>query len=99
MINSTTDFIEAIKTEVSEEVFYRIYEKIEPMIVQRLRNNSFDLKQAAEYIGSSESMVRTYCRQRKIKFYKIGNQYRIRQIVLDEWMSKQEEASLLEGRC
>ncbi len=89
-MSATSEFIEVLKTEVSEDVFERIWEKAQPLIEKRLYNNSFNLKAAAKYIGSSEEHIRGLCRKRKIHFYKIGNEYRLRQTVLDEWMINQE---------
>lgn len=96
-MSATSKFIEILKTEVSEEVLERVLNKLEPLINKRLYNNSFNLKEAAKYVGSSESHMRTLCRQKKIKHYMIGNEYRIRQYVLDKWMEQQESDNCLES--
>lgn len=87
---TTSDLVEAIKSEVSEDVFARIWDKAEPLILKRLHNNSFNLRGAAKYVGASEEHMRSLCRKRLIRFYKVGNEYRLRQTVLDEWMQSQE---------
>jgi excisionase family DNA binding protein len=89
-VSTTAEFIEVLKSEVSEDVFTRIWSKAEPLIEKRLYNNSFNLKGAAKYVGASEDFMRSLCRQKKIRFYKVGNEYRLRQSILDEWMIVQE---------
>jgi excisionase family DNA binding protein len=90
---STLDFIETLKTEVSEDVFVRLMEQLEPLIQQKLRHNAFGTQEAAAYIGCSDRMLQLMCKRREIKFYKIGTDYRFRQSVLDEWIAEQERAS------
>lgn len=94
-MSSTAEFIEVLKSEVSEDVFDRIMDKVQPLINKRLYNNSFNLKAAAKYIGCSEYHIRTLCRQKKIRHYMIGVEFRIRQHVLDEWMEQQERNNCL----
>ncbi|MGO4548058.1 excisionase family DNA-binding protein [Paenibacillus sp. 2TAB23] len=95
-MSSTAEFIEVIKSEVSEDVFTRIWSKAEPLIEKRLFNNSFNLKGAAKYVGASEDFMRILCRKKRIRFYKVGNEYRLRQSVLDDWMHAQEQDNYCE---
>lgn len=88
---STLDFIEVLKAEVSEDVFSRLMEKLEPLIQQRIHNNSFGTKEAAAYIGCSPRQLQEMCKKGIIKHYRIGVDYKFRQVLLDEWIRKQEE--------
>lgn len=90
---STYEFIEALKVEVSEDVFVRLMDKLEPLIDQKLRNNAFSSEQAAAYLNCSPRKLQEMCRRKEIRFFKIGVDYRFRQSVLDEWIAEQERAS------
>ncbi|MEK4512893.1 helix-turn-helix domain-containing protein [Paenibacillus sp. FSL K6-2524] len=90
---STTDFIAALKSEVAEDVFAQVWEKAEPLIKLHLTNNSFGIEEAAAYIGCSGRMLRELAKKGSIRYYKIGNEYRFRQRVLDEWMERQESSN------
>lgn len=90
---STLDFIEALKTEVSEDVFGRLLQKLEPLIQQKLKHNAFSTPEAALYIGCSERTLQLMCKRGEIRFYKIGTDYRFRQSILDEWIIERERAS------
>lgn len=90
---STSDFIETLKSEVSEDVFSRLWDRLEPLVKQKLNHNAFSTREAAIYIGCSERKLMRMCKTGEIKFYKIGVDYRFRQTVLDEWMAEQEKAS------
>lgn len=90
---STLDFIETLKAEVSEDVFVRLMDKLEPIIQQKLQHNAFSTQEAAAYLKCSDRMLQQMCRERKIRFYKVGIDYRFRQTVLDEWIAEQERAS------
>ncbi|WP_025690914.1 helix-turn-helix domain-containing protein [Paenibacillus zanthoxyli] len=90
---STLDFIETLKSEVSEDVFVRLMDKLEPLIQQKLHHNAFSTQDAAAYLGCSDRMLQLMCKRGEIKFYKIGTDYRFRQKVLDEWIAEQEKAS------
>lgn len=92
---STLDFIEVLKAEVSEDVFSRLMEKLEPLIQQRIHNNSFSTKEAAAYIGCSTRQLQEMCKKGIIKHYRIGVDYKFRQIVLDEWVKRQEERNYI----
>ncbi|MGF6358041.1 excisionase family DNA binding protein [Paenibacillus sp. 4624] len=90
---STSDFIESLKAEVSEDVFQRLMDKFEPLIVQRLKHNSFTTQEAASYLNCSDRMLQLMCKRGEIKFYKIGTDYRFRQTALDEWITTQEQCT------
>lgn len=88
---STLDFIDTLKAEVSEDVFQRLLDKLEPLIIQRLNHNSFNTQEAAAYLKCSDRMLQIMCKRGEIKFYKIGTDYRFRQTALDEWITAQEQ--------
>lgn len=88
---STADFIEALKAEVSEDVFQRLMERFEPEIKQKLFHNVFGIKEAAAYLGCGVRTLQMMCKRKEIKFYRIGTEYRFRQSTLDEWMKEQEQ--------
>lgn len=52
------------------------------------------LTEAAAFIGCSEKTIRVMIRAGKVPYYKIGAQYRLRRAVLDDWMTRQEQAAV-----
>jgi excisionase family DNA binding protein len=45
-------------------------------------------KQAAELLKTTENTVRGYCRQDKIKYEKIGSQYRIKRSEITKYLTR-----------
>jgi excisionase family DNA binding protein len=45
-------------------------------------------RQAAELLKTSESTVRGYCREDKIKYEKIGSQYRIKRSEITKYLNR-----------
>ncbi|WML46444.1 helix-turn-helix domain-containing protein [Neobacillus sp. PS3-40] len=54
------------------------------------------IKEAAPYIGSSEYKLREMARQKEIAHYRVGNRIMFRKVMLDEWISKQEQENVRE---
>lgn len=52
------------------------------------------IKQAADYLGLSDYMIRKLCRAKQLPHIKAGGVYLFRTHSLDEWMNKQEQKSL-----
>ena len=61
------------------------------------RNRTFTIMtvhEVAEYLRMSEAKVYRLAKQRCIPVVRIGNSWRFRKDLLDEWLSKCTEASL-----
>jgi excisionase family DNA binding protein len=56
--------------------------------------DKMSLKEAAPYIGSSEYKLREMVSKKQIPHYRVGNRIMFRKVKLDEWIIKQEEASI-----
>lgn len=59
-------------------------------MVQRATLNS---REAAEYLGISYWLLLEMVKREKINPIRCGGRYLFRQSALDDWMTKQEEAS------
>lgn len=88
---NTSDFIEVLRKEISSDIEQRVIEKLTPIIEQRLYGNVFSVKEAAKYLGVSESTLRRMMADGEIKFFSVRGQHFFRQQVIDEWILKQEE--------
>ena len=52
------------------------------------------IKEAAEYLGLSEYLVRKMCKTKQLPHIKAGGIYLFRKSSLDEWMKRQEDSNL-----
>ena len=50
-------------------------------------DSTMDVKQVAEYVGCSTSMVRKLIRIKGIPFYKVGNRFIFKRSIIDWWIS------------
>ena len=48
---------------------------------------TFNIDEAAEYLGCSVTTVRRLCKDKILPYYKIGNRYRFKKSALDEHMN------------
>ena len=57
-----------------------------------------DIRQAAEYLGISSDSLYKYASEGFIPAFKLGNRWRFKKSLIDEWMDRQSSASLAPGR-
>lgn len=94
---TTTDLIQTIREDIATDLEERILDRLVPLIEQRLKNNTLNLKDAAVYLGCCEDTLRTMARGGKIRHYRINSKYCFRQAVLDDWIAEQEAGSVASG--
>jgi excisionase family DNA binding protein len=57
-----------------------------------------DIRQAAGYLGISSDSLYKYASEGFIPAFKLGNRWRFKKSLIDEWMDRQSSASLAPGR-
>lgn len=91
-MKASEKLVEAIKEEIMQEIVQtalpNLLKKYIPQIVQ---NITFDVKEAAEYIGASPDTVRALYREGKIPHYRVRGHVRFRKVALDKWIEEQEQ--------
>lgn len=88
---ASTNFIESFCKEITVYLKQQIMDELEPEIAKSLYSSVFGIQEASSYLGCSGRMLRQLCKKGDIRYYKIGNEYRFRQVVLDEWIEDQEK--------
>jgi len=66
------------------------------MKTENIKSTTLTAKQAAEYIGISYWTLLDLARRGKIKHFRGGNRLLFRCQSLDNWMTEEEEASVLQ---
>jgi len=57
-----------------------------------------DIRQAAGYLGISSDSLYKYASEGFVPAFKLGNRWRFKKSLIDEWMDRQSSASLPPGR-
>lgn len=81
---STTDLIEALRADISNDLFDQLLEKLQPEIERRLYANIFDVMEASRYLKVSASTLRRLVKDGEIPFYRLRGQLFFRQLDLDK---------------
>jgi excisionase family DNA binding protein len=55
-----------------------------------------NIRQASEYLGISPDTLYKYVSEERIPAFKLGNRWRFKKTILDQWMERQSTAG--EGR-
>ncbi len=53
-------------------------------------NDTFNIKELAEYLKCSESLIRKYVRNKSIPYFRVGNRLFFRKETIDLWIQNQE---------
>lgn len=83
-MTSTTDFIEALRVEIKQELRDEILSELKPDIERMLYANIFEIEEAARYMKTSPSTLRRMVKDREIEHFRIRNILHFRQIDLDK---------------
>jgi excisionase family DNA binding protein len=86
---TTTEFIELLRKDISNDLEQKLLDRLVPLIEQKLSGNVFDFKQATEYLNLSESTLRRMVSDKEVPFFKQRGQFFFRQNDLDRWIDEQ----------
>jgi excisionase family DNA binding protein len=87
---TTSDFIEAIRTDIANGLREEILADLQPEIQRQLRANIFDLREAAAYMKVSTRTIQRMIEDDGLPFFRQRKQLFFRQIALDGWVAKRE---------
>lgn len=90
---TTSDFISALRADISGELEERLMAKLEPMIEQKLFNNVFSVERAAKYLSLSAGTIYRMVNENEIPSFRMRGQIFLRQTSIDEWIKEQEKQS------
>ncbi len=90
---STTDFIEALRVEIKQELRDQILSELKPDIERLLYANVFDFAGACRYLKVSDSTLRRMVKNREIPFIRNRTLIHFRQIALDKWLEDKEQSN------
>ncbi|MDK8189001.1 helix-turn-helix domain-containing protein [Paenibacillus sp. UMB7766-LJ446] len=93
MMASTTDFIEALRVDIKQELRDEIMAEIKPDIERLLYANVFDFSEACRYLKVSDSTLRRMVKNGEIPFIRNRTLIHFRQIALDKWLEVKEKSS------
>ncbi len=57
-----------------------------------------NIRQASQYLGVSADTLYKYVSEEKIPAFKLGNRWRFKKTVLDQWMERQSTAGENRGK-
>ncbi len=57
-----------------------------------------NIRQASQYLGVSADTLYKYVSEEKIPAFKLGNRWRFKKTVLDQWMERQSTATESRGK-
>ena len=60
------------------------------------RREVLNIRQAAEYLGISTDTLYKYASEGFIPAFKLGNRWRFKRSIVDEWMDRQSEKAATE---
>jgi len=63
--------------------------KAEPMLV--VQREVMDIRQAADYLGISADSLYKYASENTVPAFKLGNRWRFKRSLLNQWMEAQSE--------
>jgi excisionase family DNA binding protein len=95
---TTSDFILALRNDISGNLKREIMDELRQFIAQQLHNNVFDFKETLEFLKISESTLRRMVARKEVPFFKQGGQYFFRQTSLIAWMEQMEKQNYLEAQ-
>lgn len=81
---TTSDLIEAIRSDIKQELREEILAELKPEIERRLYANVFDFEEARKYLKVSESTLRRMTRDHEVPFFRQRGNLYFRQIDLDK---------------
>ena len=56
----------------------------------------FTVKEVANYLGCSTSIIRKLILDKKIPFYRVGSRILFRKIAIDNWVHEQEKENIIQ---
>ena len=65
------------------------------MELQKIQRTTLTMKEAAEYLGISYWLINQLVRRKQIPCSKVGGKYLFRVQVLDEYLNKKEQDSVI----
>lgn len=97
-MKASNQFVEALKAELMEELIQTELPKIlEAYIPKMINNITFNVPEAAEYLGISSDTLRTMYREKQIPHFWCRGKVRFRKVALDQWMEEQEKQNYPES--
>lgn len=93
MMASTTDFIEALRVDIKQELRDEILAELKPDIERLLYANVFDFAEACRYLKVSDSTLRRMVKDGEIPFIRNRTLIHFRQIALDKWLETKEKSN------
>ncbi|MNW38763.1 Helix-turn-helix domain protein [compost metagenome] len=79
----TSAFIEALRSDITNQLREEILSELQPEITRRLYSNIFDTAEACQYLKVSIATLRRMVKDREIPFFRQRGQLFFRQIDLD----------------
>jgi excisionase family DNA binding protein len=70
--------------------------KAEPMLV--VQREVMDIRQAADYLGISADSLYKYASENTVPAFKLGNRWRFKRSLLNQWMEAQSETQHVGAR-
>ncbi|CAM3935166.1 MULTISPECIES: helix-turn-helix domain-containing protein [Paenibacillus] len=86
---TTTDFIEALRADISSGLKAQILAELQPEIERRLYSNIFDFKEGMRYLKVSESSLRRMVAEGEVPHFRQRGNIYFRQIDLDKHIENQ----------
>lgn len=90
---STTELIEAIRTDIRQQLKEEILTELQPEIERMLYNNIFDFNEACRFLKVSDSTLRRMVRDEAVPFFKQRGNLYFRQVALHEWILRKEQSN------
>lgn len=90
---STTEFIEALRSEIKQSLRDEILAELQPEIERRLYANVFDFAETCRYLKVSDSTLRRMVKEGEVPFIRNRTLIHFRQIALDKWLEGKERVN------
>lgn len=88
---TTTDLIEAIRSDIREGLREELLAELQPEIERRLYSNIFDVKELCQYLKVSDRTIRRMIKEDGLPHFMQRGQFYFRQESVDRWISKREK--------
>ncbi|WP_020621241.1 helix-turn-helix domain-containing protein [Paenibacillus daejeonensis] len=89
---NTADFIEAMRTEIKDQLREEILKDLQPELERMIYNNVFDFNEACRYLKVSESTLRRMVRDGEVPYFRQRGNLFFRQTALHESIIKKERS-------